>query len=745
MTEKDGGPGRPDAPKQDPAGAESPEDSAETSAPTSPGADAPETNPDGAAPEGAPPEHSAETSEGSPPEADAEDLDALASWEPPPSPGSLVVLIPNKHLRRGVLVAIPLLALLFGSGLILASQISVRNALQVFGITPTPGTDTPQNVQRGRVVALLTAGRRNALRLAVWDRIKKKHTRRYEATVALAGGPKGVHLDLVNTVAGPGQSLEANFRLPDLPPGRYRLRVRARLGDEPLAATIPAQVIRPRAGAGVAHGPGLVPIEKVKNPASADLLRRSVDADGLTLELLPSAGRRVMTELPEHLFVRTTDRQGRPRRARLWVRLATGRLLGTRPGESVGKPFVTGPAGLHVFSFVSRHPTLSFEIRYRPLRPAPILAPAPTDITPEVPTKPGTGAEPAPRPGAEEKGEGKEKEKGEGKGKGRANAKPGSPPTAPPLVAAGPIRTRTYTLDRRNAQAVLRPDALVIPAGRRFGVNAVSLTDSGPLYVDLLRDGLLAEAHAVRVQRHRARLHFTAPAQPGLFFLQGTDDFSNPGTGAITRTLFAAPRSTSLRKALPAIARAVLALLPKDAARTRAHISHLLAQGALERPGVHAPTAAAYLLSRLDRLRTPGAWLADTSQADTRALAKRKRRLQFVLLLGVGFTVLLLLGVILPLIWVNLSLARRGAAERDALMADFEATADPDALHAALETDHAADGGALITDLRSARERDLRYDRMRHRIQGLLVAVIILSTVTAIVGLLLRLGWGFAP
>ena len=233
---------------------------------------------------------------------DPEDLAALTAWEPEATPGSLVALLPNKWVRRAVLAAIPLLALFFGSGLILASQLSLSHALQVFGTTTSPAGDSSAKVQTGKVEAVLRTGARNALRVALWNRRTKKHEHKFDAELRLRGGPGNVNRRVFDGVSGPGTALEANFTLPDLAPGRYSLDVDADLDGQAFHTRIPARLVRE------APQKSAVPIEQAK--PGADLLTRTVDAERFSVEFLPAAGKRVTTELVERITVRTTDEAG---------------------------------------------------------------------------------------------------------------------------------------------------------------------------------------------------------------------------------------------------------------------------------------------------------------------------------------------------------------------------------------------------------------------------------------------------
>lgn len=620
---------------------------------------------------------------------DPEDLAALQGWEPEATPGSLLALLPNKWIRRLVLGAIPTLALFFGSGLILASQLSVTHVLQVFGTAAGQNAPSAKALQSGQVKALLVSGRENALRVAIWNRRKKLHERHFQADLTLQGGPGGARRTLTQGVSGPGPALEARFLLPVLEPGHYRLQLRAHLGDRPFVAQIPAQVVTP---------PFVRPAVPIETDKTGELiLPARPDPDGVTVEILPGAGQRVTTELLERLTVRATHPDGQPARLTGALRLAEGRLMNAEKGQRVGQPFATDALGLHSLRVVSRHPRLAFELRYQ--------------LTPDA-----------------------------------------------RVLKDRPARERIIRLERRNAQALIEPEALWVQPGAEVGATVFTLSGSGYVFLDLYAGGLRYHTTTLHVTGHRGRVRFPAPSRPGLFRIQVTDDFSNPGTGTATRTLFAtaaAPPEPSrpARSAagvgrsgavLRALAQAVLAELPPEDLRTRAHIEALLRAGPWDLPEVDARQAAAYLLSRLDHLHHPTDWLCDTSAADARAIAARKAKLQRVLVAGLAFTALLLLALVGPLVSVNLSLARRGTAEREALMAEFEATADPATLEAGLRARHDADGDALITDLREVRHEQQRLERLRQRVQIVMVTGIILLTIGAILVLLLRLSWGWS-
>ncbi|MDY0002723.1 MAG: hypothetical protein RBU30_15610 [Polyangia bacterium] len=618
-----------------------------------------------------------------------EDLAALQAWEPEATPGTLLALLPNKWVRRLVLGAIPTLALFFGSGLILASQLSVTHALQLFGTAAGKGADSAKALQSGRVEALLISGQENAFRVAIWNRRKKLHERHFNATLALEGGPGGAPRLLYKGVAGPGPALDARFSLPELEPGSYHLEISSHLADEPFAARVPARVVR------LPHARLAVPIEPEK--AGEIILPARPDPDDVTVELLPSSGHRISNELLERLTVRATHPDGQPAPLTGAIRLAAGRLMDAEKGQRVGKPFSTDPLGLHSLRILSRHPQLAFLLRYQLIPDQRIW-----------------------------------KER--------------------------PARERIVRLERRNAQALIEPETLMVRPGDDLGVTVFTLSSAGYVFLDLYSGGLRYFTATVPVSSHRGILRIPAPRRPGLFRIQVTDDFSNPGTGTVTRTLFAtsdAPPSDArqrskdkpgavVAKAVAELARAVLAELPQDDKRTRAHLETLLRQELLGLPAVDLGQATAYLLSRLDHLHHPTDWLCDTTAAEARALRARKLRLQRALLVGFGFTALLLLGLVVPLVFVNLSIAKRGSAEREHLMADFEATADREVLEASLKAKHDADGDALITDLRDVREEHQRMERLRQRVQIFLVAGIILLAIGAILVLLLRLSWGWS-
>lgn len=622
-------------------------------------------------------------------EPDPEDLAALERWEPEATPGSLVALLPNRWVRRLVLGAIPVLALFFGSALILTSQLGISHALQVYGTAAGQGASSAKELQEGKVEALLVAGQDNAVRVAIWNRRKKIHERHFRASLTLTGGPDKIRVPLLATVAGPGPTLEARFRVPDLTPGRYVLHVKAWSGELHFESRIPAQVVRPP------HWRPAVPIEPLE--AEDRLPGTDPDPDGIVAEILPGSGERVTNELLERLTIRATIDGTEPVRIQGEVRLVEGQLLDAEKGQRVGSPFVTNSLGLHSLHVVSRHPQLSLALRYRAM----------------------SGDEPR---------------------------------------SDRPFRERVVRLKRRNAQAVILPERLVVAPEEELAITLLSLSGSGHIFLEVFKDGVRHDSQAVPIHANRGQARVRAPPEPGLFRIQATDDFSNPGTGIVTRALFVTrvPKSAALGE----LARAVRKELSTAGAppggqpqgaefglegnvATIRHIDRLLHQGLLDDPALDSLQAAAYLLSRLDHLHHPTDWLCDTTDADTRALTTRKRGLQSVLVLGLAFTGLLLLALVVPLVYVNMALARRGTQERHALMLEFETTATAEELMAGLTATHDADGSELVTDLRQARERGHRMDRLRHRVQIALITGIILLTVGAIMVLLLRLSWGW--
>lgn len=287
---------------------------------------------------------------------DPEDLEALASWEPPSKPGNLVGLLPNKWIRRLVLGAIPLLAAAFGSGLIAVSQLGVTQALQLFGTAEGGRAPTAKQLRAGKVRGELVAGRRNAVRLAVWNRIRRKHERHFKATLELHGyGEKP--RTLFTGRAGPGYSLDANFSLPSLRPGYYKLKVKARRRDRTFAATVPVKIVAP---------PARLPLVVTDPPKKGAKITLSPPGpDGVRFEILPPAGRKVSSELTEHMTVRTTDATGIPVQVDFEIKLKGGMLYAARPGMHVVKPSRTDRLGLFNFKVLSRRLSLSLQASYK--------------------------------------------------------------------------------------------------------------------------------------------------------------------------------------------------------------------------------------------------------------------------------------------------------------------------------------------------------------------------------------------
>ena len=596
---------------------------------------------------------------------DPEDLEALARWEPPATPGSVVALLPNKWLRRLVLGAIPVLAIIFGSSLIVVSQLRLSHSLQAFGSSAGGKATTAKQLKAGRVEAELVAGRPNALRVGVWNLRKKRHERHFQTTLTLRG--KGLKpVVLFDSHAGPGHALEANFALPKLSPGAYTLDIQARRADQQLRTRLPVRVVPPSL-----HRPP-VPIEPPKKK-KAPVVLLPPDPEGRLVAVLPPAGPKIAAELAQRMTVRTTDRHGKPIATQVTVWLKQGRLIEARAGQKVVKTFTTDSLGLHTFTLHSRRDALSLRVRYR---------------------------------SAGEK--------------------------------SGPPRERIITYDHRTAQTELTPHQLILRPGAEFSVDIRALSSSGFVYLETFTGSRRGAVMSKALSKGRARVLLRAPLEPGLFRIQATDDFSLPGQSLSVQTLFVDPAGENAPGVLTRLAKAVLAALPKDATRTHAHITALLDDNLLAIPPAtcrktgQCKRAMRYLLSRLNHLHYPTAWIADTRAADTKTLKTKQRRLQHLLLGGLAFTALLLLMLVVPLIYTNVLLRRRGDVERAALMAEFEGE---------VATDVPAAGTEAYTAQKPA--QDERLKRLGHAVQVAMVVGVILLAVAMIILLLINLSWGF--
>jgi len=599
---------------------------------------------------------------------DPEDLEALAAWEPPPKPGSLTGLLPNKWIRRLVLGAIPLLAVAFGSGLIAASQLGVTQALQIFGTAEGGRPTTVKQLRAGQVRTELVSGRPNALRLAVWNRIRKKHERHFKAKLVLLGhGMKP--RTLFTGRAGPGYSLDANFSLPRLQPGHdYELKVRASRMDRTFTATVPVKVVAP---------PARLPLVLTDPPKKGTKIAQTPPGpDGLRFEILPPAGRKVASELIERMTVRTTDATGLPVQTLFEIKLKGGMLHNARPGMFVVKPTRTDALGLYDFKIFSRRLSLGLEARYKAL--------------------------------------------------------------------GGQTASTTVNFAQRTAQAAILPDQLVVKPGADLGVNVQTKSRSGHVYLEGLTGGHRFQVASKAIEGGVARFRIVAPRQPGVFRLQATDDFATPGKGIASRSLFVDPADPSDLRWLVRLAQAVKDRLPAADKRTHAHIDALVRGGRLTGKKVQSGRAAAYLLSRLDDRHYPTAWVADTSAADATKLRKRRRRLQTYMIIGLAFTALLLLAVVLPMIYTNIVLHRQGAAERDALMAEFEGEV---AAGSPRESWRDGDPDWQDEDTESPEQRARRaiqaerLSRVQHVVQIVVVTGVIILAVAMMLILLLNLTW----
>ncbi len=600
-----------------------------------------------------------------------EDLEAVAAWEPPSKPGSLAGVLPNRWVRRLVMGAIPLLAIAFGSGLIAVSRLSVSRSLQIFGTAEDGRATTTRELRAQEVRAELVSGRRNALRVAVWNRVRKRFERHFKATLSLSG-PATRPQALLSARSGPGYALDANFTLPRLRSGRYSLRTVATCGGRELSSTVPVKVV---------SRPLRMPLVETNPPKNGTRPPQSPPGpDGVLLEILPPVGRLVASELPESMVVRTTDATGLPVRVQFEIKLKGGMLYRARPGMQVVKPTRTDSLGLFGFKVLSRRLSLSLEVSYK--------------------------------------------------------------------TRGGQTATTVVSFPQRTAVAAILPDRLVARPGEHLGLLVQTKSRSGHVYLEGLVGGRRFWMASKAVSDGVARLRVRVPTRPGLFRIQATDDFANPGSALASRTLFVDPAKPSDLRWLVRLARAVRAQLPTWDRHTRAHVDRLLERKLLTHPGTRSGVAAAYLLSRLDHQHYPTAWLADTYEADARRTRARRKRLQTYMILGLAFTGLLLLGVVGPLVYTNVLLHRQGAAERDALMEEFEkelASGRPehpgtggDRSHETRE--HLVEGSDRPGLDRRAVGRE-RLARLQHRVQIAMVAGVIILAVTMVLILLLNLTW----
>jgi DNA-binding transcriptional regulator YdaS (Cro superfamily) len=311
-------------------------------------------------------------------------------------------------------------------------------------------------------------------------------------------------------------------------------------------------------------------------------------------------------------------------------------------------------------------------------------------------------------------------------------------------IKSGQKATTTVSFAQRTAQAAILPDRLIVKPGGELGVNVQTKSRSGYVYLEGLASGRRFHVASKAIQDGVARFRVVVPRQAGLFRLQATDDFANPGPGIATRSLFVDPAEATDLRWLERLARAVKKRLDPEDIRTHAHLDALLARGLLRGKDVASGRAAAYLLSRLDHRHYPTAWVADTSAADAGTVKKRRRRLQTYMILGLAFTAVLLLAVVLPMIYTNVLLHRQGAAERAALMAEFEGEVAAGQIR---ESWHDGDPGEPDDDELSPEQKARRatqaekLSRVQHVMQIVVVTGVIILAVAMMLILLLNLTW----
>lgn len=345
-------------------------------------------------------------------------------------------------------------------------------------------------------------------------------------------------------------ALDVDIEVPDWPAGAYRLeaRVTTPSGSETLDADVRLASELPES---VLYLP--------PPPANAIRVTKMAHALGdVHVELLPH-GPGLVPELANHLFLRTTDEEGRPLSTELGLAIDGGVLSDPLPST-----VRTDELGLAVLALRPRSTEISIEVSL-PEEEVPANPEAPGDIVPDA-------GPPATIPDAQP----------------AAN----TPDAAPD--AGLPPRSRKIMVPTTPAQMVLRLDQPTPEANVPFKVRVQSLHASRPLYVDAYRGSSWVAARTTRLQNRQGQLEVPGLAA-GVSLLQSFTSTVQLGHAYSAHHVYLRGATETDEETLIAIAQEL---------RRREidvpYVDALLEQGLLAKTRRFELTAA-FLLSRLDK------------------------------------------------------------------------------------------------------------------------------------------------
>lgn len=347
---------------------------------------------------------------------------------------------------------------------------------------------------------------------------------------------------IVGDASGVGApALDFDVSVPDWPPGPCRLeaRVQTPVGSEHVAVDVELRHE-------LAEGELVAPPPP---PDRTRVGRTSHILGDLTVELLPH-GPGLVPELANHLFVRTTDAQGRPRAAELKLALVNGALR-----EPLPETDRTDELGLSVLAVYPQSTEITIEVSRID------AAPEAVDAGPDA---------------------------------GHSETGPDAGPTEAGPDADSPPRSVRIPVPTTPAQMVLRLDEPTPDASVPARVRIQSLHSTRPLYLDAYRKGQWVAARTTRLRDRQAVIEVPG-LPPGLALLQAYTSTVQLGYAYSAHHLYMREATRSDGDVLRAIAEEL-----RDRRIDVPYVEALLEQGLLSRPRRYELTAA-FLLSRLDQ------------------------------------------------------------------------------------------------------------------------------------------------
>ncbi len=478
-------------------------------------------------------------------------------------------ILTNFWARAVVWYLLPGVLVVLLGAVIAVSRMTVRDSLQVFGHGEVEILGGGKKaLEAGIGKAYLPSGSRAALRVAVLRRLLGKHLKPISGTIHLVEmektGPEADETRRWKLFEGDSEGMEAlaaNFEMPDVKEGMYRLEVVVTSPEGEIKGELPVEVFslsseerRTAEKNRTKESRNEDAQEKTRaklvtfDPPK-DVKRRRMtppDGEGRIVELSAESGHRLVGELPQRLYLRAMDEKGNPERITARVGLLSGILGNKKGGDWLTDWKDTGPLGMIFLDVVPRRAFVDLGIQYR----AESKIPSPKEKIEPSGADEGSEDKEAESTAKETSG-GEETEIDKGKEPAEEHAQKNE--TENKKAAAGTEQEEdkkaTYIVEevehRKKQRFGCRPGQLVLQVSRRTArpgesvfVEAITLPESGSMYLDVYWRGILIHTANAKVENGQAEFWVNMPDVEGFVYLQAYMDMVSPGQAVGVKALF---------------------------------------------------------------------------------------------------------------------------------------------------------------------------------------------------------------